>query len=93
MENDSTEFFSDHVEIGLPKILKFTNKISLITSRLSLEPSIENDEVVCQTKNFFRLTLNEYLNGGIICQFCQKSTFNWNSPNVFFLIFIITLFN
>lgn len=83
LENSFTEFYKDYVDIGLPKILKYKNKISLIASRFALEQSLKNEEVVYQTQKFFRLTLNEYLNGGIICQFCQKQTFNWNDPNVF----------
>ncbi|RNA19939.1 hypothetical protein BpHYR1_028693 [Brachionus plicatilis] len=76
----STDQHSDQVEIGLPKILKFTNKISRIASRLSFDKYFD-DEIVNQTQNFFRHTLDEYLNGEIICQFCQKSTFNWEDSN------------
>lgn len=82
-ESRSTEFYTDHVEIGLPKILKYTNKISRMASRLSFDKYFQ-DEIVYETQNFFRLSLGEYLNGGIICQFCQKYAFNWKDAKVYF---------
>ena len=80
-ESHYAEYLSSLIEIGPPKILRFQKKKANLGSRTSRSnnnaSSLQVDEMPEFLSDFFQREIKDYLLGGIKCEFCQSTTFQW----------------
>ena len=77
-ESNYSEYLSNLIEIGPPKILKYQSKQNNFGNKSS---RVNNDEHPEFLSDFFQKDIKDYLLGGIVCEFCQCKTHPWPSLN------------
>ncbi|CAF0875700.1 unnamed protein product [Brachionus calyciflorus] len=84
-ESNLSEYSKDLIHIGPPNILRFNSKINHTgNSRLQFNKEFyTEDDIVLKTEEFFRKNLEDYLEGGFECGFCQCITTKWPTTHNF----------